>query len=74
MAGASAVLSEFFARHPSSMGAADIAGHYRLICEGCGEVLTVVLADPLPTMLDIRCATCGWSEHLGEPAPTFPPA
>jgi hypothetical protein len=63
----STVLSEFFARHPSSIGASGIGGHYRAICEGCGTVLSVAIPDPEPEALEIHCEDCGWRERLGAP-------
>ena len=69
MLGANTVLSEFFARHPSAGGSSSIGGQYRLICQGCGTILSVAIVSPPPPALDIRCDSCGWSEHLGAPAP-----
>ena len=65
----SPVLSEFFARHPSSIGASGVGGYYRVICEGCGQVISVHIPEPNPRAIDVRCEHCGWSEHFGEPAP-----
>ena len=62
-------LSEFFARHPSSIGASGVGGHYRAICRDCGEVISVHIPDPHPRSIEVRCEHCGWTEHYGEPAP-----
>ncbi|HEX5505628.1 MAG TPA: hypothetical protein VFW96_23625 [Thermomicrobiales bacterium] len=67
MLAGSTVLSEFFARHPSSIGASGIGGHYRVICEGCGTVLSVAIPEPAPETLELRCEHCDWRERLGVP-------
>ena len=74
MPATSSVLSEFFARHPGSLGTSRVGGYYRVICEGCGEILSVQIPNPVPATLDIRCEHCGRTEHYGEPdAPLIDP-
>ncbi len=69
MPGTSAVLTNLFARHPSSLTSSGFGGQYRLICPSCGNLVVVAIAQPAPAALDIRCGNCGWSEHLGESMP-----
>lgn len=64
-----AILTEFFARHPSSIASSGLGGQYRIVCVGCGEVVPVTIPSPEPVMLDIVCDRCGWSEHYGASAP-----
>ena len=66
----SSALSEFFARHPSSIGASGVGGYYRVICQECGEIISVHIPDPHRRSMEVRCEHCGWAEHSGEPAPT----
>jgi len=62
------VLGEFFARHPSASGGSRAGGYYQIICDACGALVPVVAPDAAARRIDIRCADCGWEEHLVEAA------
>ena len=60
------VLGEFFARHPSASGGSRAGGYYQIICDECGALVPVAAPDAAARRIDIRCADCGWEEHLVE--------
>ena len=60
------VLGEFFARHPSASGGSRAGGYYQIICDECGAIVPVAAPDAAARRIDIRCADCGWEEHLVE--------